>query len=317
MRKRTLGATGLEVSELSLGTWGLCGDGYGPVEEAEQDGVIDRAIALGVTLFETADSYAGGEMERRIGRRIRFGRTRPEVVIATKIGTDTNSSPARKRFDAAFLKDAAERSRERLARESIDILLLHNPAAETIARGEATKTLAELVESGVAKSWGVSVGTAEAAVEAVNAGAQVIEFAYNTFHRYEMARIARDVKEKKIGILARSVLSYGLLCGAWPNGIVFEAGDHRKERWTEAELKRRIVQLNALRPSVVLNKVPSLRAVALRYVLSDDAVSSAVLGPRKAAQLDQLVRDAGKEPYLPEGAREQLENRLRVVGVDA
>lgn len=317
MRKRTLGATGLEVSELSLGTWGLSGDGYGPVEEAEQDAVIDRAVALGITLFETADIYAGGEMERRLGFRLRIGRNPPDVLVATKIGTDTNASPPRKRFDAPYLKEAAERSRERLKRDRIDILLLHNPAPETLARREATTALAELCETGLARTWGVSVGTPEAATEAVAAGAPVIQFAYNALHRYEMARIAQDAKEKNIGILARSVLSYGLLCGAWPNGQVFEKGDHRKERWTDAELKRRIVQLNALRPSVVLNKVPSLRAVALRYVLADALVSSVVLGPRKTAQLDQLVRDAGKEPYLEQGAREALENRLRVVGVDA
>ena len=67
MRKRPLGNTGLLVSELGLGTWGLSGDGYGPVAEAEQEGVIERALALGITLFETADSYALGGMEKKLG----------------------------------------------------------------------------------------------------------------------------------------------------------------------------------------------------------------------------------------------------------
>jgi aryl-alcohol dehydrogenase-like predicted oxidoreductase len=124
MRKRMLGATGLEVSELSLGTWGLCGDGYGPVEEAEQDNVIDRALALGVTLFETADSYAGGEMERRLGRRLAG---KQGTLVATKLGTDLSTTPPRKLFGAGYLKEAAERSRERLGRERIDIALMHKP----------------------------------------------------------------------------------------------------------------------------------------------------------------------------------------------
>jgi aryl-alcohol dehydrogenase-like predicted oxidoreductase len=311
MRKRTLGATGLEVSELSLGTWGLSGDGYGPVEEAEQDAVIDRALALGVTLFETADSYAGGEMERRLGRRLPKG---DSVFVATKIGLDTTTSPPRKKFDVASLKQAAERSRERLDRERIDILLLHNPSAATLAREETRKTMTELCESGVARTWGVSVGTPDAAVAAMSASAPVIELAYNVFHRREMERIAQDVKEKSVGVLARSVLSYGLLCGAWPTGHVFGAGDHRAERWSEPELKRRIVQLNALRPSIV-NDVTSLRSVAVRYVLADPLVGSAVLGPRRTTQLDQLLREGGKVPYLPEGGRKQLEVRVRSVGV--
>ena len=65
MRQRLLGATSLDVTELALGTWGLSGDGYGPVSEAEQDKVIDRALAMGIRLFETADCYAEGRMERR------------------------------------------------------------------------------------------------------------------------------------------------------------------------------------------------------------------------------------------------------------
>jgi aryl-alcohol dehydrogenase-like predicted oxidoreductase len=311
MRKRTLGATGLEVSELALGTWGLSGDGYGPVEESEQDAVIERAVALGVTLFETSDGYAAGEMERRLGRLLPKG---DAVRVATRIGTDTSTAPPRKKFDAASLKAAAERSRERLAREHIDILLLHNPAPSTLARPELAATMNELCATGVALTWGASVGTPDAAAEAVKAGAPVLELAYNVFHRRELDHVAEQVKEKNVGVLARSVLSYGLLCGAWPHGKVFEKGDHRKERWSESELKRRIVQLNALRPSVS-TEITSLRAVALRYALSHPAVTSAVLGPRRAAQLDQLLRDAGKEPYLPEGGRLALENRSRAVGV--
>jgi aryl-alcohol dehydrogenase-like predicted oxidoreductase len=310
MRKRKLGATGLEVSELSLGTWGLSGEGYGPVEESEQDAVIDRALALGVTLFETADSYAGGEMERRLGKRL----PPSGVLVATKIGTDLGSKPPRKLFLPEYLKGAAERSRERLGREKLDILLLHNPSPETLARGEATAAAAELVSTGVARTWGVSVGSPEAATEAVSKGAPVIELAHNALHRRDLEPIAQDVKEKKIGILARSVLAYGLLCGAWPSSKSFDAVDHRAERWSQDELKRRIVQLNALRPTAI-GSIGSLRAVALRYVLSDVSVSSAVLGPRKTTQLDQLLRDAGKPPYLPEGGRDALENRLRVVGV--
>jgi aryl-alcohol dehydrogenase-like predicted oxidoreductase len=312
MRKRTLGATGIEVSELSLGTWGLSGEGYGPVEEKEQDIVIERALALGITLFETADSYAGGEMEKRLGRLLPKG---DAVRVATKIGTDTASTPPRKRFAPKSLKAAAERSRERLGRDAIDVLLLHNPSSEAIKRGEATKALSELCEAGVCKTWGVSVGSADGAAEAVAAGAPVIELAYNAFHTRELARIAGDVKEKNIGILARSVLSYGLLCGSWPTNHSFDASDHRAERWDDHELRRRVMQLNALRPSV-LGDFTSMRMVALRYVLAEPLVTSAVLGPRKTIQLDQLVRDAGKDDnYFPGGVRDAIDVRVRVAGV--
>ena len=311
MRKRPLGSTGLDVSELSLGTWGLSGEGYGPVPESEQDAVIERALALGVTLFETSDSYAHGGMESRLGRLLP---KTDDVVVATKIGTFFEPKLSRKRFDAAFLKEAATKSRDRLGRERIDVVLLHNPSTQALTKGEATAAAAELVSAGIARTWGVSAGNADIAAEAVNAGAPVIELAYNVFHIRDLTRITRDVEEKKIGILARSVLAYGLLAGAWPSSKEFASDDHRAERWTTDELRRRVMQLNALRPSVVA-PIASLRAVALRYALSNSLVSSVVMGPRKSVQLDQLVRDAGKEKrYFADGGRESLEARVRSIG---
>jgi aryl-alcohol dehydrogenase-like predicted oxidoreductase len=312
MRTRDLGTTGLRVSELALGTWGLSGEGYGKVEESEQDAVIDRALAVGITLFDTADTYADGEMEKRLGRRLPKG---PEVSVVTKVGTSSQGTLIKKDFSPQNLRISTERSLERLGRDRIDVLLLHNPAPRTLSRGEAVATMKEMVELGLAHTWGVSSGSAECATEAVSAGAPVIELAYNVFHWRQLIAILDQVREKKIGILARSVLAYGLLCGNWPTNKEFPPDDHRSERWSSDELKRRIVQLNALRPSVY-GGIQSLRSVALRFVLSNPLVSSAVLGPRKGAQLDQLVRDAGKERRLfPEGGLESLENRVRGIGI--
>jgi aryl-alcohol dehydrogenase-like predicted oxidoreductase len=312
MRTRDLGTTGLRVSELALGTWGLSGEGYGTVEESEQDAVIDRALAVGITLFDTADTYAGGEMEKRLGRRLPKG---TEVSVVTKVGTSSEGTLLKKDFSAQNLRISTERSLERLGRDRIDVLLLHNPSPKTLSRGEAVATMKELVELGLAHTWGVSAGSPECSTAAASAGAPVIELAYNAFHWRELSVIADSVREKKIGILARSVLAYGLLCGAWPTNKEFPSEDHRSERWTADELKRRIVQLNALRPSVYGN-VQSLRSVAVRYVLANPLVSSAVIGPRKGGQLDQLVRDAGKERrYFPEGGLESLENRVRGIGI--
>src|SRR6185503_14102101 len=107
--------------------------------------------------------------------------------------------------------------------------------------------------------------------------------------------MAGEVSESGVGVLARSVLAHGLLAGHWSAEREFYPGDHRAERWTPAELKQRLAQLEALRP-VVTGPVHSLRAAALRFVLSNQIVSSAILGPRSAAQLEQLVREAGTAP---------------------
>src|SRR5690606_29931763 len=85
MKTRPLGKTGLVVSELALGTWGLSGDAYGPIAEADRDQVIARARAFGITLFDTADTYGRGEMERALGRLLGED---AGAQFVTKIGTE-------------------------------------------------------------------------------------------------------------------------------------------------------------------------------------------------------------------------------------
>lgn len=312
MRRRWLGSTSLQVSELCLGTWGLSGDGYGPVLEVEQDAVIDRALAMGFRLFETADTYADGGMETRLGARLPKD---DSVAIVTKIGTRRDKSPAQKDFSVEYLTGAFARSRYRLGRECIDCLLLHNPSRKALERPELKEFCDGLREKGAVKSWGVSVGDAETGRAAIAAGAQVLEFAYNVFHTQEMLELGYEIRQKQIGVLARSVLAHGLLCGQWPPSKEFAANDHRAERWNTDELRSRITQLNAVR-TLISPELPSLRSIALRFALTEERISSVVLGPKSSLQLDQLVREAGKEPpYLDEQRLMSLRERLVTVGV--
>jgi len=312
MRKRPLGKTSLEVTELALGTWGLSGDGYGPVAEAEQDRVIERALAMGITLFETADCYGGGSMEQRLGQRLPNDSS---CVLVTKLGTRRDASLPRKDFSVVYLKEAFARSQERLGRDVVDCVLLHNPSRLAFEDGGLGEFMSELKRDGKVRSWGASVGTGEAGRAAIQAGAEVLELAYNVLHTQEYAELELELREKQIGLLGRSVLAHGLLCGLWSPDKQFPAFDHRAERWSTDELRRRITQLNALR-TVLSQGLPSLRSIALRFALSSEVMSAAVLGPRNSLQLDQLVREAGKEPpYIEPYVLADLRQRLITVGV--
>jgi aryl-alcohol dehydrogenase-like predicted oxidoreductase len=312
MRRRRLGERGPETSELGLGTWGLSGDGYGPVPEAEQDRVIDRALAVGISCFDTADSYANGAMETRLGQRV------PEsdkYTVITKIGTFRAVEPPRKQFDPQYLREAFERSRERLRRSVVPVVLLHNPSRETLERGEATGLLQDLQRGGQIRLWGVSTSVATVAQAALERGAELIQMPYNAFYSSELHEVTETLRAKGAGVLAHSILAYGLLCGKWSSDKEFQYPDHRAERWTIDEFRLRIRHLDALRPAVG-GDVLTLRAAALRYVLSNPQVSCAILGPRSALQLGQLIREAGKEPpYLGDEKRFALEARLRHLGV--
>ncbi len=312
MRRRKLGKTGLEVSELSLGTWGLSGDAYGPVAEGEADKVIERARAIGINLFETADSYGNGVLEKKLGEHLEKDEG---SIVVTKLGTDNDASPPRKRFDGAYLKRAFEASRERLRRSVVDVVLLHNPSAAALKKDETPGSLKALKSEGALKAWGVSVSTREALEAALDAGADVVSVPYNIFQVQPLRALAERVKESGVGVLAHSVLSYGLLCGLWPPHKEFRYGDHRSDRWSQSQLRRRIRQLDAVRP-LVSGDVKTMRAAAVRFALSEELVSSVILGPKYGMQLDQLVREAGQEPpYLSEMKLTALEQRLEHVGV--
>jgi aryl-alcohol dehydrogenase-like predicted oxidoreductase len=311
-RTRSLGHSREMVSELALGTWGLTGEAYGPVYYREVDRVIDRAIELGITLFDTADVYGNGSMETKLGERL----DPKEHRVVTKIGTRLDLTPPRKQFDLPGLEAAFEKSRERLKRDRIDVVLLHNPSLKALDDDEVIGWLRERVKKDEVGHWGVSCGNAAVAEKAIERSAGVVMLAYNLFHQKDLHSIADRVAATETAVLARSVLAHGLLAGHWSKTKVFFDNDHRSRRWTKEELLFRLNQLPAVR-NMIGGEVITLRAAALRFVLSNELVSSAVLGPRSVTQLNQLVHEAGSgPPYLPHEIMLELPERLRAVGIE-
>jgi aryl-alcohol dehydrogenase-like predicted oxidoreductase len=300
---------------MALGTWGLSGDAYGSVDEAEQDRVLGRALEMGFTLIDTADAYGGGRMERAVARAL-VHHDRGDVVVVTKGGTDRSTSPPRKRFDAAYLRESVERSLRRLSRDCIDVYLLHNPSEHALSSGEAVDAALELKREGKIGHWGVSAGDAEVGRAALHKGAEVIELAYSLVQGSDLHRMAGEVIVRGAGVLAHSTLAYGLLADGWARDREFPAGDHRADRWTKLELERRVQQVAALR-FLVHGEVTTMRAAAVRFVLANRIVSCAVLGPRSVEQLEQLVREVGMGPlYLRDEDLMRIPRALEGVGID-
>lgn len=311
LRTRPFGRAREMVSEMTLGTWGLTGEAYGPVYHREVDRVIDRAIELGVTLFDTADVYGDGKMEEKLAERLDVREHR----IITKIGTSLTADPPQKKFDATYLREAFDKSRERIQRDKLDCVLLHNPSVAALTADEAVGFMRELVKNEELQYWGVSTDRADVAEKAISRGVDVIMLPYNVFHQHELHRIADRVASTETAVLARSVLSHGLLAGHWSKSKVFFDNDHRSKRWTKEQLLYRIHQLDALR-NMVGAEVITLRAAALRFVLANGLVTSAVLGVRSVTQLNQLIHEAGEgPPYLADELLAELPARLEAVGV--
>jgi aryl-alcohol dehydrogenase-like predicted oxidoreductase len=240
---------------------------------------------------------------------------RGEIVAVTKGGVDRTTSPPRRRFDAAHLRASVELSLRRLARDRIDVYLLHNPQAETLGT-EVVDTLLDLKRQGRFAHWGVSAGNIEVGRAALRRGAEVIELAYNLLHCSDLHRLAGEIMVAGAGVLARSTLAYGLLGSDWPRDRDFGPGDHRADRWTKPELARRIDQVAAFR-FLVSGEVATMRSAAIRYVLSSSIVTSAVLGPRSVTQLEDIVREVGVGPvYLRDAALARIPRALESVGIE-
>jgi aryl-alcohol dehydrogenase-like predicted oxidoreductase len=312
VKKRPLGKTGLLVSELTLGTWGLSGEAYGRVSPEEAEKVVLRSLEIGFSTIDTSDAYGGGTIEAMLGRVLE---KRRDVLVVTRGGVDRRTEPPIQNFATDHLEGAVTRSLKRLRREPIDVYLLHNPSAQCLKQGTAPDALQTMVKKGRIRHWGVSVGDVDAARAALEQGAEVIEIAYNLFQALDLHRIAGDVMVSGAGVLARSTLGYGLLTGLWTKDREFPEGDHRRERWTKLELAHRVGQLDAIR-FLVKGEVFSMRAAAVRFALANHLVSAAVLGPRSVTQLEQLVREVSAGPtYLPDSDLAALPRALSRVGI--
>lgn len=296
MRQRPLGATGIQVGEIGLGTWGISGEGYGAVDEALARRTLDVALDAGCNLVETCDAYAHGAVERWIGDAIR-ARGRDKVVVSTRVGVDRSATPPMKRFTPRYLRAACEGSLRRLGVEAVDCLVLHNPQIGTLTLGEATDTLRTLKSEGKIRALGVSVSTTAQALAALDAAAELLVLPYNLYFPTVLHGISGYLGGGKVGIIARSPLAYGLLGDTWAASRRFDDDDHRMYRWGPADIAARIRQREELR-TLVRGEATTLRAAAIRYVLSNGLVSCTVPGARTPEQAAENAHAADTLPYL-------------------
>src|SRR5438132_5914395 len=177
MRYRDLGKTGIRVSAIGFGGWAIGGAteasgaplGWGRTSDDESLAAIRRARDLGVTFFDTSDSYGFGRSESLLG--IVLSRHRAEVVIATKVGVvRTAGGELKKDFSRQHIFHAVDGSLKRLRTDYIDLYQVHNPTLEDLRREEIQEAMEMLQDAGKIRSWGVSVTTPEEGIEIIRRG---------------------------------------------------------------------------------------------------------------------------------------------------
>ncbi|MDP3275182.1 MAG: aldo/keto reductase [Deltaproteobacteria bacterium] len=316
MRTRVLGRTGIEVSEIGLGCWGLSGESYGAVSEQDARATLDSAFAEGCTLVELASCYGptGHELDRTVGEAVReFGAEKLRVVL--RVGVDRAMTPPQKRFDRSFLMRSVEQSLERMKLDSVAVVLLHNPLSSTLERSfDALDTLASMRERGLALAMGVSAGSVQTARVALKQSVDVISLPYNVLFPRMVHALTPELVRMGVGVLAHATLGYGVLAGTWHADREFDKRDHRASRWEPEDLARRMRQREVLRP-FVQGAVLDMREAAVRYVLSNPNVHCALVGARNAEMAKQNAHAADELPYLDPAMFSTLGARLEEEGI--
>ncbi|MFM8323198.1 MAG: aldo/keto reductase [Chloroflexota bacterium] len=302
MEYRSLGRTGLKVSELCLGTMQF---GWTAGEEQAFE-ILDAAFARGLNFIDTADIYStwapgnpGGVAEQIIGRWLkRSGIARDRVVIATKVRGKLGDGPNDEGLSRAHIFNAVEGSLRRLGVEYIDLYQTHwydenVPVEETLA------ALSDLVRQGKVRYLGCSNHPAWRLTEALWAADKhhlqrydSLQPHYNLVHRAEFERELADVCRKyRLGVIPYSPLAGGFLSGKYRRDQQIDSARARSAKRHFNE--RNWALLDEMEALANTRGGWSISQAALAWMLSDPLVTSAIIGPRTLEQLDDNLGAAG------------------------
>lgn len=294
MKRRTLGATGMSVSELSLGAMMFGSMGNRDHDDAVR--VIHRALDAGINVVDTADVYSRGESEEIVGRAVK-GR-RDDVVIATKFGLPMGEDPNQRGGSRRRIVRAVEDSLRRLDVDHIDLYQMHRPDHETDV-AETLSALTDLVRAGKIRAFGSSMFPAELITEAQwvaqRTGAHRFlaeQSMYSIFTRGPEGAVFPTAQRHGLGVLTFSPLN-----GGWLSGRSDLTTGHRASSYpsrydpatpTGSLKAAALTRLAALAEEAGM----TLPQLAIAFARAHPAVTSVLIGPRTAAQLDGVLPGA-------------------------
>jgi aryl-alcohol dehydrogenase-like predicted oxidoreductase len=322
MHYRELGRTGWKVSEISFGAWAI-GAAWGEVDDKESLAALHRAVDLGVNFIDTADVYGMGRSERLVAR---LRKERKETIyVTTKAGRRLNPHTA-EGYNKANLTRFIDESLQNLETDCIDLLQLHCPPPVLLYRPEFFDMLDDFVRAGKIRYYGASVESVEEALKAIEfPGVQTIQIIFNMFRHRPAELFFPEAKRRRAGILARVPLASGLLSGRMTRDSTFPKDDHRNfnrhgEAFDRGETFSGVdyeVGLEAV--EVLKGLIPpgaTMAQLALRWILMFDAVTCAIPGAKRPAQVEDNCRASDLPPLSDEQmalVRELYDRKIRAL----
>jgi aryl-alcohol dehydrogenase-like predicted oxidoreductase len=271
----------MEASEIGFGTWALGSNWWGDVSESDGERLLQQALELGITFFDTGDAYGRGANEELVGRVLEPHRDR--VVLATKFGYELGEGRKEhsegerpQRWDGPFVREALEGSLRRLRTDRIDLYQLHNPRMPAIDSDETFETLEELQREGKIGHYGIALGPAigwrEEGLRALSereiASVQTV---YNLLEQEPGRELIAAADRAGAGVMARVPTSSGLLDDNLTPDTTFGPSDHRRHRPHEwlVEGLQKIERIRFLSEE----SDRTMPQAALRYILDSGATT--------------------------------------------
>lgn len=294
MNYRTLGRTGISVSEVGYGAWGIGGVQWTGGDDEEAKRALNLAIDRGLNLIDTALAYGKGHSERLVGE---VARARTEsIAIATKIPPKNLQWPAKSvpledAFPADYIVECTEKSLRNLGVETIDLQQFHVWHDDWVERTEWIEAIAKLREQGKIRYVGISINDYQPAnvIKALRTGQiDAVQVIYNIFEQAPNDELYPVCQELNIGVLARVPFDEGGLTGAITPETVFPADDFRS--WFfRGDRKQKVFDRVEKLKGLLGAEAASLPELALRFTLSHDAVSTVIPGMRSTRHVESNI----------------------------
>ncbi|HEX4274840.1 MAG TPA: aldo/keto reductase [Bryobacteraceae bacterium] len=318
MKHRNLGKTGLDVSEIGYGAWGIGGTMWIGASDKESLEALHRALELGVNFVDTALVYGNGHSEELVGRTVAAARRK--VYVASKVPPKNRlwPAPAGVGIEEAFPRDyifrSTEESLKNLGLECIDLQQLHVWNPEWTDRDEWKRAFEDLKAQGKIRACGISISNhdPDSALGVIETGLlDAVQVIYNIFDPSPEARLFPACIRHQVGVLARVPLDEGALTGRVDERTVFPDGDFRNSYFRGDRKKQVAERVAALVRDLDLEDASHLPGIAIRFCLSNPALSTVIPGMRSISSVEGNVMASGQGP-LPESTLEILRRHVWV-----
>jgi aryl-alcohol dehydrogenase (NADP+) len=306
MQYRTLGKTGIKVSPYCLGAMM-----FGGIANADHDDCIritHKALDFGINFIDTADAYSKGESEVIVGKALK-GR-RDNIVLATKAHLPMGDDPNQRGNSRRWLTRALEASLRRLQTDHVDLYQIHRPAPDTDIE-ETLSALTDLMRAGKVRAIGSSTFPASEIVEAQwiaerrgLARFRAEQPPYSILNRGVEREVLPACQRYGMGALVWSPLAMGMLTGRYRKGQPQPDSGRVKRFPKQMGDERRLEAVEQLIAIAEQAGLP-LTHMALAFVIAHPGVTSAIIGPRTMAQLDDML--AGAEVALGDDILDRID----------